>query len=75
MSIVDEYLSARNECKACPKCHSKRLSILKIYQITEEVNLKSGRRLSKKDKNPFLFYHQYKCRKCGWISNIIRDNE
>lgn len=54
----------------CPICKSKRISIIRTYQVWEERNLKSNR-LIEKDTNlsPYaIVFVQYKCRKCGWIS-------
>lgn len=54
----------------CPKCKSKRISQINTYQVSEEINLSSGRVLYK-DKKMTRYgrvFHSYLCRKCGWQS-------
>lgn len=58
------------ETKQCPKCNSKRISIINTYQIWTEQNLSSGRIINKNTNiTPFgRVFHNYLCRKCGWQS-------
>lgn len=60
------------ETKKCPMCGSKRISHINTYQVVEEVNLSSGRRLNKiklKRLTPYSrVFNNYMCRKCGWQS-------
>lgn len=58
------------ETNKCPLCNSKRISKINTYQVYTEVNLSSGKILKKNTTlTPFgRVFHNYKCRKCGWIS-------
>lgn len=63
------------ETKQCPVCKSKRISHINTYQVTEEINLSSGKRLNKIKLNCLTPYsrvfNNYMCRKCGWQSIIF----
>ena len=56
--------------KKCPKCNSKRISIINTYQVWTEENLSTGKILSKKTSlTPSgRVFHNYKCRRCNWVS-------
>lgn len=60
------------ETQQCPVCGSKRISHINTYQVIEEVNLSSGRRLNKINLHHLTPYgrvfNSYICRKCGWQS-------
>lgn len=63
------------ETKRCPVCGSKRITHVNTYQVVEEINLSSGRRLNKltsKLLTPYSrVFNNYLCRKCGWQSIIF----
>lgn len=66
MEMEGYYIEQTNQC---PKCKSKRISKLNTYQILEEINLSSEKRLSKSKLSPYSrMFHNYLCRKCGWQS-------
>lgn len=58
--------------KECPVCGSKRITNCNTYQVEEEINLSSGRRLNKinlKCLTPYSrVFNFYMCRKCNWQS-------
>lgn len=60
------------DTKKCPVCGSKRISHINTYQVLEEINLSSGKRLNKiklSDLTPYSrVFNNYLCRKCGWQS-------
>lgn len=54
----------------CPKCGSKKISILETFQVYQERKM-GGKKIYYKDYNKTPFnrvFHSYKCRKCGWES-------
>lgn len=63
------------ETKKCPACGSKRISHINTYQIAEEINLSSGKKLNKiniKCLTPYSrVFNNYMCRKCGWQSIVF----
>ena len=56
--------------KKCPKCKSKKISIIETFQVYQERKM-GGKKIYDKDykRTPFSrVFHSYKCRKCGWQS-------
>lgn len=58
------------ETKKCPRCKSKKISVLETFQVWHERKM-NGAKIYNKDYNKTPFgrvFHSYKCRKCGWES-------
>lgn len=54
----------------CPKCGSKKISILETFQVWQERKM-FGKKVYDKNYNRTPYsrvFHSYKCRKCGWES-------
>lgn len=67
MEIKGYYIE---ETGKCPKCGSKKISILETFQVWHERKM-NGAKIYDKDYNKTPFgrvFHSYKCRKCGWES-------
>lgn len=64
-----EYVEKENKC---PVCYSDRISICKGVEIYIEKNLKTNKILRRDKFGSTKFWH-YKCRKCGWLSEICTE--
>lgn len=64
------YYIDNEEKMKCPKCGSKRISIIETFQIWHERNLNGTKIYSKSySRTPFgRVFHSFKCRKCNWES-------
>jgi predicted Zn-ribbon and HTH transcriptional regulator len=60
------------EGQPCPACNSDKISILQTRQVIWEVNLSTDK-LIRKEKDGAIEFWQYKCRKCGWISESFQE--
>ena len=61
--------------EVCPVCGSDKVSCLKTYEATDEINIKTGKviKRDKKYKNGNCIFWIYKCRTCDWISKTFSE--